>query len=521
MGGNNMLYKSADADIYLIYLRKSRADNPEESVEEVLAKHETQLQEWARQELGYEIPEDYIYREVVSGESIDDRVEIQKVLARIEDPAVKGVIVIEPQRLSRGDLEDCGRLINVLKFTNTQVCTPMMTYDLNRKMERKFFQDELLRGRDFLEYTKEILLRGRVAAIKRGCFIGQRAPYGYNKIKIGDDCTLEPNENADVVRLIFDSYVEEGMTPFQIAQRLNSMKVPAPRGQEWKKDTIRTIIRNDHYVGKVHYNKVQKTTVIEHGERVTKRLHQPDDVVITAEGKHPALITLETWKAAQELVARNPRVKHEYELKNPFSSMIFCAKCGKALYIHPYKNAEERFECRTRPLCYKSVKYSELYDAIIAALEEAELPALQMKVKNGDGNARKIQERQLAKLEAQMAEYRDQEETQYELLETKKYTQELFDRRNGALRAKMDKCQKEIYEAKSSMPSSVNYEEKIVALQDAIAALRDPDATPRDKNRVLKAIVDRIEYTGSQSFGPDKKRRINYNPFTVSVKLRF
>ena len=516
-----MLYNAADADIYLIYLRKSRADNPDESVEEVLAKHETQLQEWARQELGHEIPEECVYREVVSGESIDDRVEIQKVLARIEDPSVKGVIVIEPQRLSRGDLEDCGRLINVLKFTSTQVCTPMMTYDLSHKMERKFFQDELLRGRDYLEYTKEILLRGRVAAIKRGCYIGQRAPYGYNKIKIGDDCTLEPNENADVVRLIFDLYVTEGLTPGQIAQRLNEMNAPAPRGDVWNKDTVRTIVRNDHYIGKVHFNRIQKTTVIEHGERVTKRLQQPEDVVIRAEGKHPAIITMKTWNAAQELVARNPRVQHERELRNPFSSMIVCAKCGKAMYIHPYKNAEPRFECRTRPKCYKSVKESELYDAVVTALEEAELPALQMKVKNGDGNARKIQERQLAKLQAQMAEYRDQEEAQYELLETKKYTQELFDRRNGALRAKMEKCEKAIYETKASLPSSVNYEEKIIALQDAIAALRDPDATPRDKNRVLKAIVERIEYTGSQSFGPDKKRRINYNPFTVSVKLRF
>lgn len=83
------------ADTWIIYLRKSRQDDPRETVEEVLEKHETMLQEYAQRELGGRIPEDNIYREVVSGESIDDRVEIKKVLSRLEDPAVKGVLVAE------------------------------------------------------------------------------------------------------------------------------------------------------------------------------------------------------------------------------------------------------------------------------------------------------------------------------------------------------------------------------------------------------------------------------------------
>ena len=97
----------------------------------MLLKHETMLQEHARQELGGAIPEENIYREIVSGESIEEREEMQKVLARIEDPAVKGVLVVDPQRLSRGDLEDCGRLISDLRYTSTQVVTPMMVYNLS------------------------------------------------------------------------------------------------------------------------------------------------------------------------------------------------------------------------------------------------------------------------------------------------------------------------------------------------------------------------------------------------------
>lgn len=506
---------------WLIYLRKSRQDDPNETVEQVLSKHEAILQEYARRELGGEIPQENIYREVVSGESIDDRVEIKKVLARIEDPEIEGVLVVEPQRLSRGDLEDCGRLINAFRFTHTKVGTPMMVYDLEHKMERKFFQDELLRGRDFLEYTKEILLRGRIAAIKRGCYIGNYAPYGYDKIKIGKDHTLEPNDDADVVRMIFDWYTREQLTPFQIAKRLNEMEIKAPRGETWKKDTIRVILRNAHYAGKVFFNKIKNTPVLENGEIKIKRLAQPDDEIIIAEGKHEAIIDAETWQNAQELVARNPRVNHNHALKNPLSGVLVCSKCGKAMYIHPYQHATHRFECRTKPRCYKSVKVPDVIDAVVVALEKSELPALQQKLGSDEGNARKIQERLLAKLEKQMEEYRDQEDKQYELLETGKYTQDLFDRRNAALRAKMEECQSAIYKAKTVLPPKVDYAERIVALENAIAALKDDAMTPAEKNKIIKAIVSSIEYNGIDSYHTDRKGKPRGgNAFTIDVTLR-
>lgn len=520
-----MYYNIKDINVeeLLIYLRKSRQDDPNETVEEVLAKHEIQLQEHAERELGGRIPEENIYREVVSGESIDSRVEIQKVLARIEDPKIRGVLVVEPSRLSRGDLGDCDRMIKGFQLSHTLVVTPMMTYDLGQKMERKFFQDELLRGRDFYEYTRDILFMGRVRAVKRGCYIGRFAPYGYKKVKLGKDHTLEiVDDEAEVVRLVFALYTKDQLTPGKIADRLNEMGVKAPRGEKWVKDTIRHMVRNDHYIGKVFFNRIKNTSVLENGEVIVKRLSQPEEEVIIAEGKHPAIIDNEIWETAQELVARNPREKHTYELKNPYSGVLRCAKCGRVLIQHPYKHAEDRYECRNRVRCYKSIKQTALEDAILVALEESELPELQMRLKNNDGDAVKIQKKLLAKLEKQMEEYRDQEETQYELLETGKYSQDLFDRRNAALRAKMEDCQAKIYEAKRSMPESVDYAERIAKLKDAIAMLKDPEATPKEKNRALKAIVDRIDFTGSPSDGQNKKRqnRTGVDPFSIAIKLR-
>ena len=508
--------------IWIMYLRKSRQDDPNETVEEVLAKHEAILQEWAKRELGREIPQDCIYREVISGgESIDEREEMRKLLSRIEDPNVVGVLCVDPQRLTRGSLEDCGRLISTMKYTSTLVATPMMTYDMENKMERKFFEGELMRGRDFLDYTKEILLRGRVAAVKRGCYISSTTLFGYRKVVIGKDHTLEPDENADIVRMIFDLYANQDLTFLQIASKLNDMGIKPQKGEKWHKTSIRWILRNIHYDGKVCWNRVRNITTMENGEMVTRSVMQPQEEIIIAEGKHQALVDHETFLKAQEKMEENATpAKVGYPLRNPFAGILYCSKCGKAMTQHPYKHTESRLECRSYPRCNKSVKMSEVEQAVIVALESSELPNLQAKWKNGEGNSIAIQKKLLENLEKEMANYRQMEENQYDFLESGRYTPDVFDKRNAALRQKMEDCQERIYKAKATMPKEVNYSEKIVALKDAIAGMKNPEYTPEQKNRLLKAIVDRIEYSGMPPVDKNVPYKKGENDMKLSITLR-
>ena len=506
---------------YLIYLRKSRQDDPNETVEEVLAKHEAMLQDFAVREFGHKIPEENIYREVVSGESIETRDEIKKVLARIEDPNIKGVIVIEPSRLSRGDLLDCGKLINDLRYTKTLVVTPMMTYDIENKMERKFFQDELLRGNDYLEYTKEILLRGRVAAVKmRGCYIGSIPPYGYKKITIGKNHTLEiVEEEAAIVRHVFEWYIG-GITLLNIARKLNEMGVKSQTGGQWTKNTLRGMIHNEHYLGYVLFNKRVETVVVENGERIVRSFAQPEDKIVKSRGLHEPIIDQATWDAARNVCPSVPRTKRVFPLKNPLASVLYCAKCGKVMSRAKYDHAEDRYTCRDGLKCYKSVKVSDMVSAVITAIEEVELPALELKVNNNDGNSYKIQQKLLAKLEKQMADYEAQEEAQYEYLESRAYTPEVFAKRNAALRVKMDACQEEIKKARASMPKSVNYEAAVKSLRDVVDILKDDEATPDIKNKIVKSIIERIEYAGPPRFvGEDMNGRGN-NSISLKVFLR-
>lgn len=484
-------------DEYIMYLRKSRADSPHESVEEVLEKHETILQELAERDLGGRIPEHCIYREVVSGETIDERPEMLNVMSQIENPKLKGVLVVEPQRLSRGDLEDCGKVVNAFRYSKTEVVTTTMTYDLTNKMQRKFFEQELMRGNDYLEYTKEILLRGRVAAVKRGCYIGNIPPFGYNKIiNENGDSTLEPNEFASAVLMVFDMYVNQGKTHLEIARHFDKIGIKPYRSKIWEKSSIRAMLKNKHYIGLVYFGTRKDEKYFENGKLLTRNVKtEKEEDMIIAKGLHPAIVPLELFEAAQAKFDNNPRKAPDTALKNPLAGIIFCHKCGKAMAQHPYKHARTRIECRNRNGCgSKSYYLDEVVESVAHSLETVSLPELEAKLNNNEGMSAAIQKKLLDKLYKDLEEMQEKEDRQHDLLESGTYTEEVFQRRNKKLHAEMEELKSKIFETKQSMPKEIDYAQKIVKLKQAVAALRDDSVSIGDKNRMLKAIVERIEY---------------------------
>ena len=495
-------------DEYIMYLRKSRADNPHESVEEVLEKHEKTLQELAMKALGGYIPEHCIYREIVSGETISERPKMLEVLAQLENPKLRGCLVVESSRLSRGDMEDCGRVVNAFRYTRTEIITPRMTYDLSNEMHRKFFEQELMQGNSYLEYTKAVLLLGRENAVKqKGAYIGNMPPFGYNKTIIDGVHTLEPNENADAVLLAFEMYVNEGKTYLQIARHFDSLGIKPTVSKVWEKSSIRSMLRNKHYIGKVYFGKYRTEKTVENGQVVSRSVRQKEEDVIIADGKHEPIVSLELFEAAQEKMDNNPRAKWDAPLANPLAGMLYCHKCGKAMAAHPYPHARTRVECRNRSGCNaNSSAMDDVVASVAYALEMEQLPELEAKLKNNEGRSAAIQKKQLEKLNKDLDELLAREETQYEMLENKTYTPEIFAKRNKALHAQMEELKSQIFEVKQNIPKEVDYENKIIKLQDAIAALRDESISVEAKNKLLKAIVRRIEYDFIERVGKGKTR---------------
>lgn len=520
-------------DEVIDYLRKSQSDDPLLTVEEVLAKHETILDQWAEKHMGGRVPEENKYREVVSGETIKDRPEINIVLKRIESPKIKAVKVVEPQRLTRGDLEDIGRMMKLLKHTNTMVITPERIYDLRDEYDWEAIERELKRGNEYLEYYKKIQARGRLLSVSQGNYLGSIPPYGFDKITVIDEkreCpTLKANpEQAEVVRTIFHLFVNEDMGRRRIANYLDDLKISPPKGPHWSAGTIREILTNVHLIGKTRWNWRKSVTVVEDGEFIKKRPVTKIGEYLVFEGRHDGIVDVDLYNAAQEKLGRGHRAKREVEVRNPFASIAFCKSCGKAvIYKHP-KNKDGTEAAGARLMCSDqghcdtgSCMYSEVFEQVCDTLAQC-IEDFEMRLNTDTGNSEKLHAKLVKTLEKKMQDLQARELSQWEAQSdpdpAKRMPQEIFQKLNAKLLAEKEEVRQALCKAHEAIPEPVDYSEKVKTFQDALDAMLDPDVDAQEKNRLLKACIERIEYHR------DRPQRVggkwNNPPIELDVRLR-
>lgn len=504
-----MMYKEplvATPEEILEYLRKSRSDDPLLTVEEVLQKHESILNDFAERNLGGRIPFANVFREVASSETIDDRPEMLRLLKAIESPRIKAILVVEVQRLSRGDLEDAGRLIKLLRYTNTQVITPTKTYDLRDEYDRDAFERELKRGNEYLEYFKKIQARGRLQSVAEGNYIGNIPPYGFDKITIKEGkkkChTLAENkEQADVVRMIFDMYANKGMTKQAICYHLDSLKIKPPKGEHWSPYAMKDMLSNVHYIGKVKWNWRKTVKVVEDGEVRNSRPKSKIGEFLIYEGKHDGIISEELFNKAQAKTGNNPRLKPYAKVRNPLAGLLWCT-CGRAVAYRTYTRKDGSIKSAPRLLCMHqaychngSVTYSLMEEKVCDILAEC-IKDFEVRLKNDEGNSVKLHSSLIKNLEAKKKELEAKELSQWEAQShpdpSQRMPQHIFQMLNEKLLKEKEEVQQALCKAYESMPEPVDYEEKIVRFTEALEALKNPDVSAEEKNLLLKACIDRM-----------------------------
>ena len=530
-----MLYdiKSVDLENIIIYLRKSRSDDPSMSVEEVLASHERQLQEYSKTMFGEKIPEEHIFRDVVSGETIADRPVMKEIMKLLETGMVKAVLVIEPQRLSRGDLEDCGRIVNTFRYTNTLIVTPPKTYNLSDEYDRKFFEMELTRGNDYLEYTKKILNRGRYASVKQGNFIGSIAPYGYKKVKNvsshSKSYTLEIiPEEADAVKMMYHLYVDEGFGFARIARQLDELGIKPRHASHWSSSALKDMIENPVYIGKIRWNWRKTEKIMVDGQIVKTRPKTKDPSQwIYVDGKHEPIIDEETYNKAIGKRRINVSVRKSKEIVNPFAGLLFCGKCGKAMsYKRTYNRKKDGSKayclsilCNDQAVCKtKSVKYDALEDRVIQVLKDS-IADFELKLENDDGNAHKIQMDLIQDLQNTITNLKQKDARQKDAYEDGIYTKQEYAVRNAKVQEEIAEAKKALANAQNTLPPSVDYNEKIIKFTDCLNAFQSPDVSPREKNNLLKACVSKILYYNDGVSKVGIGRHVE-NKFNIEVTLR-
>lgn len=499
---------------YCIYLRKSRADSEAEArgEGETLARHKKALLELAKSR-NYDIIK--IHQEVVSGESIVSRPAMQKLLTEVEQGMWQGVLVMEVERLARGDTIDQGVVAETFKFSNTKIITPLKDYDPNDEFDEEYFEFGLYMSRREYKTINRRLQRGRLASVREGKYLASVPPYGYKRKKLEMDkgWTLEPNsDEADIVHMIFELYTkgeesEDGtirrLGVSLIVRRLNDMHVKPRKSEHWSNATIRDMLRNPIYIGKIRWDWRKDRKKIVDGKRVTRRPRNSDDQLLIVDGIHPAIIDSETFNLAQEYLSKNPPspVGEKNTVKNPLAGLVICAKCGHKMIRRPYStHAHYDTLICADTACDNIGSDLEIVEKRIVEGLKDWLSKYKLEWKTDSvkkAPAIDFKEKALQNLKKERKTLQKQLDNTYDLLEQGVYTTETFTDRIQRLSERIKQNEEDQNKLIASIDSNkVRESEKypVIPKVEKLIDVYETLPTAQAKNDMLKEVLEKVVY---------------------------
>ena len=489
-------------ELYALYLRKSRTDLELEAMGEgeTLARHHNMLMNLAAK---HDIHPDQIvvYKELVSGDSIDERPEMQRLLSDVYAKKYKGVLVVEVERLARGNTKDQGEVADAFQASSTTIITPAKVYDPHNEFDQEYFEFGLFMSRREYKTIKRRLEAGKKSSVEEGNYILPQRVFGYKIVRLSKkDRTLEIiPEEAKIVQMIFDWHTEEMRSNGWIARQLTLMGVPTIKKRgEWNRGTIRDMLSNPTFIGKVWWGKSK--TIKEFNQELGKlvKVTKLGETPNIYEGKHTGIISPEQYQKAQHITLSrsNPSAKVSTELINPFAGMMECCDCGRNIIAMRFKDGRKtRLSHARDTICTKkSLEMTVVIDGFVDALKAA-IADLETKME-ADDNTEECEKHQLMldSMEAELAKMEKKRKKLFADYEDEVYTRDEFIERKQHYNQLIDELKKQVQEAQTAFPEPVNYSEQIVNLHAMIECIKDPNTSPKKKNDFMKQFIDRITY---------------------------
>lgn len=491
---------------YCIYLRKSRQDLEAEARGEgdTLARHRRTLTELAEHR---GLPVGAIYEEVVSGDTIAARPQMQRLLSEVEAGMWRGVIVMEIERLARGDSIDQGIVARTFKYSETLIVTPFKTFDPNNEYDEEYFEFGLFMSRREYKTIRRRLNAGVQAARREGKYTAGQPPFGYRKIKLKGEKggSLEPDpETAPIIQDVFRWFVHDGVCISQIKKRLNQL-LPPPPGErnKWTDRRVSVVLHNPHYAGYTTSTRRPTRKEVVDGQLKTVRLVAKD--VQLYEGRHEALVPREDWHKAQEILAKHPAppVPAGKGQKNAFTGLIVCGLCGRKMQRTIPSSAgvarEPIFFCPSRSACTTISHRCDEVERMVLDTLRGWLNAYSAGVDPFPQNDVSDQlHTSLKQLTKHLSDLDARTNRAFELVETGVYTPEIYVERKNALDTERVSVMKQISDMQAELKKLENAEairrEFLPKLRHVLEAYETAE-NAREQNQLLKTVIDKIVYT--------------------------
>ncbi len=497
------------------YLRKSRADLEAEhrGEGETLARHEKMLWDTLKRK-GIDKIDD-IFREIVSAETIASRPVMQKLLSQVEQGLWDEVYVVEIERLARGDSIDQGIISQTFKYSNTKIVTPNKTYDPNNEADEEYFEFGLFMSRREYKTINRRMNAGRMASAREGKYVGNIPPYGYERVKLEGEkgYTLRPiPEQAEVVKMIYSWYVsgeeqENGsynrLGTTLIARKLNSLKIPPMKNTSWAACTIRGILDNPVYMGKIRWGcRSTKKQMVNGSIKLSRPFD--DSSAIYTQGLHEPIIDEVLWHKAQKLKTEVPvsPVPFGRKVANPLAGIIVCGICGHKMYRRPYEKREQPPALLCTNISCSNVSSplhlveSRLMQAISQWVTDFRIE-IEMDGKKKDTGNVSFFEKAIVSSQSEIESLLKQQEKIYDFLENGTYTTEVFIHRLEKMHQKINTEKTKLEELQRQLDTEKQKKQRKEYLLPKAEYLLDvyyslPDA--KAKNDLLKEIVDKAVY---------------------------
>ncbi len=254
-------------------------------------------------------------------------------------------------------------------------------------------------------------------------------PLGYTKVKDLDDKelkqkllaagrrphSLHPDENAELIKLIFDLYVKENMGRKKIVSTINNLGYRTRSGSLFIEKYIKEILANEAYIGNVVYGKTRYEYVEDENsdKKIQKTVHIDEEDWIRTVNAHPPIIEKEVFEMAQkkinEIKKMYKRQPNFNAAKHPLTGLLICGKCGANMVCQKRSNKRKdgtkieyryyictTYHSKGRDICTQANVNAdkleeELFSFILEKLEEYSNFNVTDKVKEKDSKKQEIQ----------------------------------------------------------------------------------------------------------------------------------
>lgn len=488
-----------------IYLRKSRSDEELEKQigeGETLARHRNTLLKIVK-ERKYTLVN--IHEEIVSGEELFFRPAMLEVLKDIETKVCDAVLVMDIQRLGRGDMEEQGLILKTFKNVGAKIITPEKIYDLSNEIDEEYSEFETFKSRMEYRMIKKRMQGGRIRSVEEGNYIATRPPYGYNVKKIDKKTRiLIPHpEQSLVVKKIFDWYAYHQMGSNKIAKELIKLGIPSYTGGKWNISSITSVIKNLAYIGMITWKRKCTKKSKTPGKKKDTYTRPKEEWVI-AKGKHQPIIDIETFEIANNILSSKYHPP-ACNLTNSLAGLVICASCGSKMVYRPYTKQKPHLMCIGFECNNKSSRFEYVENAVINALQNYyERYSLELDKKDAS-NAVDIEvlKNTLSDIQKEEERLNSQKLKLHDLLEQGVYDSQTFIERSKILAEKLYESGKSKETVNAKLKKLKRKKEELLPQIKTILDTYWSIDNAKTKNEMLKAIIEKIEYYKEQDWKND------------------